>query len=113
MRAELVAVSGNVADAELAEFWVGSGDPYGAICHRFIRGPSNLVSEVWRGAGLSVRTFPTEDVLTRGHVFERIIIESNPYKVERRFVRKSEIQMPDVCSCCGDPPQNPDSVKPE
>ena len=45
------------------------------------------MSEVWRGTGLSVRTFPTEDVLARVHVFEKIIIESNPYKIGRRFVR--------------------------
>ena len=32
------------------------------------------------------------------------VIESNPYKVEKRFVQKSEIQMPDMCSCCGDAP---------
>ena len=38
MRAELVAVSGNVADVELAESWVGSSDPYGSIGHRFVPG---------------------------------------------------------------------------
>ena len=38
MRAKLVAVSGNVADAELAQSLVGSSDLYGAIGHRFVPG---------------------------------------------------------------------------
>ena len=75
-----------------------------SICPQELSRPPNLVSEVWRGAESSVRIFPTEDVLARGHVFGKIIIESYPYKVERRFVRKSEIQMPDACSCYGDTP---------
>ena len=62
------------------------------------------MSEVLRAAGSSVKTFPTEDVSARVHMFEKVIIKSNPYKVERRFVRKSEIQMSDMCSCCGDAP---------
>ena len=41
MRAGLVAVSENVADAELAESLVGSSDPYCAIDHRFVSGDFN------------------------------------------------------------------------
>ena len=31
-------ISENVTEAELAESWVGSSDPYGAIGHRFVHG---------------------------------------------------------------------------
>ena len=62
---------------------------------------------------LSVRSLErgrivSENISYRGCFSSRApvkqIIENDPYKVEKRFVRKSEIQMPDVCSGCGDAP---------